>query len=143
MGNLDDSRSRWTFLTNHARVLLEIARNPQVRVRDIAATIGITERAAQGIVTDLKEAGYLNLVKVGRRNHYSINADRGFRHPAEASMPVQMLIDMFTHRDRAGTAPAAAPGGTVPPGDTGLPKDAALPAHAALPSDAGRSAADG
>ncbi|NUW33022.1 MarR family transcriptional regulator [Nonomuraea sp. SMC257] len=102
MGNTTGGQSRWTFLTNHARVLLEIARNPEVRVREIAATIGITERSAQGIVTDLREAGYLDPVRVGRRNHYSINADRRFRHHTEADMPVRALIDMFTHRDQPG-----------------------------------------
>ncbi|WP_113703043.1 helix-turn-helix transcriptional regulator [Nonomuraea lactucae] len=95
-----NAEPRWTFLTNHARVLLEIARNPQVRVRDIAASIGITERAAQGIVTDLKEAGYVDPVRVGRRNHYSVNAGQGFRHPTEADIPVRALIDMFTDRER-------------------------------------------
>ncbi|MDF2710520.1 MAG: MarR family transcriptional regulator [Nonomuraea muscovyensis] len=104
MGKSTDDRPRWTFLTNHARVLLEIARDPQVRMRDIAAVIGITERAAQGIVTDLKEAGYLDPVRVGRRNHYTIDAGQGFRHPTEANVPVRVLIDMFTHRDRTGTA---------------------------------------
>ncbi|MFI7442779.1 helix-turn-helix transcriptional regulator [Nonomuraea indica] len=99
MSKIADDGPRWTFLTNHARVLLAIARNPQVRVRDIAAAIGITERAAQGIVTDLKEAGYLDPVRVGRRNHYTIDARQTFRHPTEAQMPVQALIDMFTHRD--------------------------------------------
>ncbi|MET7466485.1 helix-turn-helix domain-containing protein [Nonomuraea sp. NPDC005501] len=102
MAKLDGGQSRWTFLTNHARVLLEIARNPEVRVREIAAAIGITERTAQGIVTDLKEAGYLDPVRVGRRNHYTINAGRRFRHHTEADMPVQALIDMFTHRDHGG-----------------------------------------
>ncbi|MFG3438862.1 helix-turn-helix transcriptional regulator [Nonomuraea sp. NPDC047897] len=102
MSKIADDRPRWTFLTNHARVLLEIARDPQVRVRDIAAVIGITERAAQGIVTDLREAGYLDPVRVGRRNHYTIDAAQHFRHPTEANMPVQVLIDMFTHRDTAG-----------------------------------------
>ncbi|MBG0831364.1 MarR family transcriptional regulator [Planomonospora sp. ID67723] len=99
MTGTDDTRSRWTFLTNHARVLLEIARDPQARLRDIAAAIGITERAAQGIVTDLEEAGYLTRDRVGRRNHYHVNPDQRFRHPAEADTPIGALIDIFTHRE--------------------------------------------
>ncbi|WP_336213833.1 helix-turn-helix transcriptional regulator [Nonomuraea sp. LPB2021202275-12-8] len=99
MDNAADRRSGWTFLTNHARVLLAIATDPQLRVRDMAATIGITERAAQGIVTDLEEAGYLKRTRVGRRNHYRIEPDRRLRHHTEAELPIQALIDMFTHRD--------------------------------------------
>ncbi|MFC7722230.1 helix-turn-helix transcriptional regulator [Nonomuraea recticatena] len=99
MDNAADRRSAWTFLTNHARVLLAVAADPHVRMRDMAAKIGITERAAQGIVADLVEAGYLERIRVGRRNHYQIRPDQHFRHPAEADMPVQVLIDMFTHRD--------------------------------------------
>ncbi|MEU8247765.1 helix-turn-helix domain-containing protein [Nonomuraea sp. NPDC048916] len=94
-----ETPSAWTFLTNHARVLLVIARDPQARLRDIAATIGITERAAQGIVTDLEDAGYLQRTRIGRRNNYSIDPRRHFRHPTEADVPVQALLDMFTHRD--------------------------------------------
>ncbi|MEV0381412.1 winged helix-turn-helix domain-containing protein [Nonomuraea sp. NPDC050643] len=94
-----DRHSGWTFLTNHARVLLAIAADPQTRLRDIAATIGITERAAQGIVGDLEAAGYLSRTRVGRRNHYRLNPDRQFRHHTEAGMPVQALIEIFGHRD--------------------------------------------
>jgi hypothetical protein len=64
----------WGFLTNHARVLLCIARDPGARLRDIAASLGITERSAHGIVTDLAEAGYLIRQKDGRRNRYRIQA---------------------------------------------------------------------
>ncbi|TMR33976.1 MarR family transcriptional regulator [Nonomuraea zeae] len=67
---------RATFLTHHARVLIEIARDPGVRMRDIAASIGITERTAQNIVRDLYEAGYLTRERIGRRNRYSLNLDR-------------------------------------------------------------------
>ena len=64
----------WSFLTNHARVLLCIAHDPGVRLRDIAATLGITERSAHGIVTDLADAGYVMKQKDGRRNRYQIQA---------------------------------------------------------------------
>ena len=66
--------ANWTFLTNHARVLLCIANDPGVRLRDIAARLGITERSAYGIVTDLAQAGYIVKHKDGRRNRYQIQA---------------------------------------------------------------------
>lgn len=71
-------------------------------MRDIAAGIGITERAVQGIVTDLHQAGYLSRDRVGRRNHYSINLDEHFRYPTEAGLPIRLLIDMFTQHDLPG-----------------------------------------
>ncbi|MER7504398.1 helix-turn-helix domain-containing protein [Nonomuraea pusilla] len=92
-------RSSWTFLTHHARVLVEIARDPQARLKDIAAAIGITERAVQGIVSDLHEAGYLTRDRVGRRNHYSVNPDQRFRYRTEANLPVRVLIDLFAQHD--------------------------------------------
>ncbi|NBE91898.1 winged helix-turn-helix transcriptional regulator [Nonomuraea sp. KC401] len=99
MDNDGARRAGWTFLTNHARVLLAIAVDPRMRVRDIASSIGITERAAQSIVSDLEEAGYIKRNRVGRRNHYRIEPGVTFRHHTEADMPVQMLIDIFTHRE--------------------------------------------
>lgn len=71
----------WTFLTHHARVLIEIARNPSSRLRDIADRIGITERSAQSIVTDLEDGGYITRTRVGRRNQYTIDPSRPFRLP--------------------------------------------------------------
>ncbi|MFI6900550.1 helix-turn-helix transcriptional regulator [Nonomuraea sp. NPDC050394] len=89
----------WTFLTHHARVLLEIARNPEVRLREIAVEIGITERTVQTIVNDLHEAGYLTRQRVGRHNRYTLNTDQHLRYPTEADLPVRRLIDMFSERD--------------------------------------------
>jgi predicted ArsR family transcriptional regulator len=66
---------RWGFLTNHARVLLYIAQDPGARLRDIAASLGITERSAHGILTDLTAAGYVIKQKDGRRNRYQVQAD--------------------------------------------------------------------
>ena len=66
----------WTFLTNHAHVLLTIAAEPEIRIRDIASEVGITERAAHRIVADLEEAGYLKVTKVGRRNEYVVLRER-------------------------------------------------------------------
>ena len=72
----------WSFLTNHARVLLCIASVPGVRLRDIAASVGITERGAYGIVTDLAAAGYVVKQKDGRRNRYQIQSHLPLREPA-------------------------------------------------------------
>lgn len=68
--------AEWTFLTNHAHTLLCIARDPGIRLRDVAERVGVTERAAQRIVSDLVEAGYLDRLREGRRNYYRIRADR-------------------------------------------------------------------
>ena len=86
----------WTFLTNHAHVLLAIARDPTARLRDVATSVGITERAAQAIVADLEAAGYLRRERIGRRNEYTVNPAGRFRHPAEADHRIGDLIDLFT-----------------------------------------------
>jgi len=72
----------WSFLTSHARVLLCIARDPGTRLRDIAASVDITERSAHGIVTDLTAAGYVIKQKDGRRNRYQIQANLPLPEPA-------------------------------------------------------------
>jgi DNA-binding IclR family transcriptional regulator len=92
--------NQWTFLTNHARVLLHIARDPEVRLRDVAAHIGITERAVQIIVADLEAAGYLTRTRVGRRNHYTIDPTVALRHHTEADHPVGDLLSAFLHREQ-------------------------------------------
>jgi hypothetical protein len=91
------SNGSWTFLTNHARVLLELARKPDARLRDVATHAGITERAAQGIVADLVAGGYLSKARIGRRNKYTINPSGHFRHPAEANHFVGDLLNVFAH----------------------------------------------
>ncbi len=82
----------WTFLTNHAHVLLCLAREPEVRMRDVADLVGITERAVQRIVADLKEAGYIERIRNGRRNRYEVRADLPLRHPIERHEQVAALI---------------------------------------------------
>jgi MarR family len=84
----DERGGSWTLLTGHGRVLVEIARNPQARIRDIAAAAGITERTAQAIVADLEAAGYLTRTRAGRRTRYSVNPDSSFRHPAQEGLRV-------------------------------------------------------
>lgn len=73
----------WTFMTNHAHVLLCVARDPGIRHRDLAERVGITERAAQRIVADLVDAGYLERARTGRRNEYQIHPELPLRHPLE------------------------------------------------------------
>lgn len=88
-------RSSWTFLTNHGHVLIYIARNPEARVRDIAADVGITERSAHSILRDLARSGYITPEKRGRRNAYRLHSDLAFRHPAEADRSVGELLRIF------------------------------------------------
>ena len=89
------SSSGWTFLTNHAQVLLCIAEDPDARIRDIAARVGITERATQRIVTELETDGYLSHSRVGRRNHYRVHTDQPLRHRLTPSLQVETLLKAF------------------------------------------------
>jgi Uncharacterized membrane-associated protein/domain len=91
----EPARPGWTFLTNHAHVLLALALDPDTRLRDVATVVGITERAVQGIVADLESAGYVARVRVGRRNRYELHPEGRFRHPAEADHRVGELLDLF------------------------------------------------
>jgi len=75
--------------------LVYVHRNPDARVRDIATAVGITERAAQTILSDLEESGYLRKTKVGRRNTYSVNTRGSFRHPEEAGHRIGVLLNLF------------------------------------------------
>ncbi|WP_034262701.1 helix-turn-helix transcriptional regulator [Actinospica robiniae] len=87
-----DTRPTWTFLTHHARVLILIARDPGIRLRDVAAVCDVTERTVQGIVADLEEAGYLTHAREGRRNRYQVIPGTRFRHPAEAEQQIAGLL---------------------------------------------------
>lgn len=82
----------WTFLSNHAHVLLVIARDPEIRLRDVAVCVGITERAVQRIVADLEAGGYLTRERTGRRNHYRLHPDVPLRHPIERHKTVAELM---------------------------------------------------
>jgi len=82
----------WTFLTNHAHVLVCLAEEPDVRGRDIATRVGITERAAQAIVADLVADGYVTRRREGRRNHYQVHPDAPLRHPLEHDHTVGELL---------------------------------------------------
>jgi DNA-binding transcriptional ArsR family regulator len=87
--------ANWTFLTSHARVLLCIARDPGVRLRDIAASLGITERSAYGIVTDLAEAGYVIKRKDGRRNRYQVQAHLPLPEPTSRERTVGEVLALL------------------------------------------------
>jgi DNA-binding MarR family transcriptional regulator len=85
----------WTFLSNHAHVLLLIARDPEIRLRDVAEQVGITERAVQRIVADLEAGHYITRERSGRRNHYHVNDERPLRHPVEAHRTVRTLVALI------------------------------------------------
>jgi hypothetical protein len=87
-----DRANRWTFLTNHAHVLVCIAEEPDIRGRDIAPRVGITERAAQAIVADLVAEGYVTRTREGRRNRYEVNPDAPLRHPLEHDHTIGELL---------------------------------------------------
>ncbi len=99
MAKTSPQPAAWTFLTNHAHVLLSIAAAPESRMRDLATTVGITERAVQRIIDDLVVAGYLSVEREGRRNRYQINRKLPLRHPVEA----HCLVDGLIHFVRKGS----------------------------------------
>jgi len=95
MSSPEINNRSWHFLTSHTQVLLAIHRNADVRMRDVANTVGITERAAQRIVNDLVEAGYLERERVGRRNRYALNPYRPMRHPEQHEHEIGELLDLL------------------------------------------------
>jgi len=98
---------RWTFLTNHGHLLLAVARFPDARVHELAATVGITERAALLILRDLEDADYLHRTKVGRRTRYTLHRSRPLRHPADAGHSVDELLAALADSPGAATSPAS------------------------------------
>lgn len=102
--------SNWTFFTNHAHVLICIAEDPDIRLREVAERVGITERAAQRIVAELEEAGYLHHERHGRRNHYELRPEGHLRHPIESHVTIGELLD-FVGADHflGGARPAQSP----------------------------------
>ena len=93
-------RDGWTFLTNHGHVLVCLARDPDALLRDVAARVGITERAVQTIVGDLERAGVITRIRVGRRNTYVVSREEPFRHDNEPGVTVGQFIDLV-ERGRA------------------------------------------
>jgi MarR family len=106
----------WTFLTTHARVLLLVAHDPGARLRDIAASLGITERSAFGVITDLVAAGYVVKEKDGRRNHYHIQAHLPLPEPTARERTVGEMLALLTGTDAAVTGQPGPAGGTPDPG---------------------------
>jgi DNA-binding MarR family transcriptional regulator len=93
---MPSARSRnWTFLTNHAAVLVCIDRNPGIRIDDVAAEIGVSRRAAQMIVSDLAEDGYIERTRVGRRNHYRVREDMPLRRRPFRDSDVRTLLTLL------------------------------------------------
>jgi len=90
-----ETHSRWHFLTSHTQVLLAIHRDHDVRLRDVAATVGITERAAQRIVNDLVDAGYVTRERHGRRNRYVVKPEGRMRHPEQFEHEIGELLDLL------------------------------------------------
>jgi DNA-binding IclR family transcriptional regulator len=92
MSRPDEREKTWTFLTNHAQVLLCLAETPDIRLRDVAERVGITERATQRILADLTEAGYVKTERIGRRNHYTVDRTHAMRHSAQFGYEIDALL---------------------------------------------------
>ena len=105
MSSAADRGRRWSFVTNHARVLAHVAAEPNARLREIAAAAGITERTAAQIVSDLEQAGYLSKSRDGRRNQYVVDTQEKLRHPRlkglAASQSIALLLEVFDRQPLA------------------------------------------
>ena len=88
----------WTFFTNHTHILLCLARDPELRIRDIAGLVGITQRAVQRILVELEESGALTHSRVGRRNHYHVNLACPLRHPLESAHALRDVLSALIDR---------------------------------------------
>ena len=97
----------WTFLTNHAHILILLARHKDILLKDAAQLVGITERAAQRILDDLVSSGYVTRTRVGRRNTYEVNEDRSFRHPLEQHVSISVLIHLPSPPQEQGSSTKA------------------------------------
>ncbi len=95
MSNTDEHRT-WTFLTNHAQVLLCLAETPDIRLRDVAQQVGITERATQRILAELVEGGYVKIERVGRRNRYTVDREHAMRHSAQLGHEIGTLLEALS-----------------------------------------------
>ena len=92
--SIDPSTPPWTFLSNHGHILLCVARDPNIRVREIAQAVGITERAVQRILGELEAAGVISRSRNGRRTHYEIDEELPLRHPVEADHTIEELLSL-------------------------------------------------
>src|SRR6476469_5316168 len=101
-GSSSSGGSSGTLLTGHGHVLVEIARNPEARIRDISAAAGLTERTVQAIVADLEAAGYITRSRTGRRTRYTGRRDSQFRHPAQEGLQVGPFLALLAVADEEG-----------------------------------------
>ena len=92
----DASANRWTFLSNHAHVLIALYSNPDLVLREVALRVGITERGVQRIVQDLEHEGFIRREKVGRKNHYQVMTHQPLRHPMEAHRAIGDLLKLIS-----------------------------------------------
>ena len=99
MNDPGDSGGTWTLLTGHGHVLVEIARDPEARIRDISTAVGLTERTVQAIVADLETAGYLARTRTGRRTKYTVNHDSLFRHSAQEGLRIGPFLALLSEAD--------------------------------------------
>jgi predicted transcriptional regulator of viral defense system len=100
MRNFSTTRTEaigWSFFTNHAHVLICLAEDPEMRLRDVGALVGITERAVQKIISELEAGGVIARERIGRRNVYQIHGEKPLRHPVESHCTVQGLTDFILH----------------------------------------------
>jgi DNA-binding MarR family transcriptional regulator len=95
VSSAEAAQHAWRFLSNHTQVLLCLYNNPETTQREIASRVGITERAAQRIVTDLAKGGYIRRERTGRRNHYVIDKAKLMRHPAQFGFEVGDLLELL------------------------------------------------
>ena len=126
----DSGRPCWTFLSNHGHVLLAIARNPDATLREVAALVGITERAVQRIVADLVAGQYLERVRTGRRNRYEVRHELPLRHPIEADRDIGSLIELVTEpRPRNGEPASLSAIATATRDQSSVPAEARQPSR--------------
>jgi DNA-binding transcriptional regulator PaaX len=85
----------WTFLSNHGHVVVQIAKHPDIKIADLAVLVGVTERHARAIVNDLRDAGYIEVRKDGRRNSYRVIQSKPLRHAAESDRKLKDLLSIF------------------------------------------------
>jgi len=95
MSSTEDPKT-WTFLTNHAQVLLCLAETPDIRLRDVAERVGITERATQRILAELIGGGYVKTERVGRRNRYTVDRQHAMRHSAQLGHEIGALLEALS-----------------------------------------------
>ncbi len=96
---MGDATTTWTFLTNYSHVLLAISKTPGIKVREIAELVGVTERAVLKIISELNNAGFISIEKIGRENRYSVTSDVPLRHPLEQHRTVSELLEMLSSDD--------------------------------------------